>query len=125
MKLPRWLQFSICCFGLLVIGLVKENYFIYLTIRMYGFEYNPIDHFKPEFYRFFQAIPDSVLKPLKYASFAFFAGFYYLYQLRTLNFFFPKQPFKKVFLFFFGGGPLPMILCFLFEETFSGKTTTT
>ncbi len=151
MKLSRWGSFLLCCLILLVVGIIKENFFIYLTIRMYGFDYNPIDHFKQGYYNLFTAIPSVMLMPIKYTAFAIFAVFYFLYQCRVLRFFFPKINFKPVLLYFFGIGgilllvllpfskkstvvlgiyqaitviylsPFPMILCFLFEEATSGN----
>lgn len=145
--MTRWVKFILFALLLLAFGMIKENYFIYLTIRMYGFEFNPISHFKESFYQLFTHIPSGLLKPLKWASFGSFALFYYFYQLKVLDYFFPSKELQKPVRWFYIGGavilgvllplsrvslvilgiyqgiveiylsPWPMIMCFLYAET--------
>lgn len=151
MELSRWFKFCLSCILLLGVGLIKANFFIYMTIRMYGIEYSPISHFQEGFYRFFEAMPQFLLKPIKFAAFGAFMLFYLFYQKKTLRYFFPDINFNRILGYFFGVGallllillplsknsavllgiysgitevylsPLPMILCFLFIESTSTR----
>ncbi len=142
----------IACLVLFAFGLFKDNFFIYLTIRMYGFDYSPIEHFKQDYYNLFAAIPQRLLMPIKWCSFGMFTLVYYYYQHKVLRYFFAEMNFRVALLGFFVGGalllglllpiskfsgtalgiyqgistvylsPWPMILCFLYMETVRHKS---